>query len=68
MPQGKGTYGTKKGRPPTKKKIAKQNKGGAIPPLALASQGLKLVLLNLTYPTMNYYLNDRCTFKTTKTK
>jgi len=30
--------------------------GGAIPPLALASHGLKLVLLNLTYPTMNYYL------------
>ena len=42
--------------------------GGAIPPLALASQGLKMVLLNLTYPTMNSYLNDRCTFKTTKTK
>ena len=28
MPQGKGTYGTKVGRPPKKKKVLRMNKGG----------------------------------------
>ncbi len=28
MPQGKGTYGGKVGRPPKKKKVLRMNKGG----------------------------------------
>jgi len=31
MPQGKGTYGTKVGRPPKKKKVLRMNKGGTNP-------------------------------------
>ena len=27
MPYGKGTYGTKRGRPPKKKKVMKKSKG-----------------------------------------
>jgi hypothetical protein len=30
MPQGKGTYGTKKGRPPVKKNVSKNNKKAVI--------------------------------------